>query len=361
MRKLIRVGFIVTAALFFGASLLTVSTAQKRTGTFSHNTRAHKEDKFKDCNSCHTLPTKNWVAARKDGQQSFPDVRNYPYNKHTSCNGCHARDVFSNGGVFCGSCHTVPSMLARAVRPFPNVSHPTQFRTIFPHDVHQDIIASNRPKTNYTFAAAHFVPAAFVVPDDKPKPTIYSCAICHKTTTKIPKYEMRMPFGVKPMAPPVPDKFDKPVSAEFFKTSPEGHATCFTCHYQFQNLPVGKRDCSGCHALTKPYVDKNTTLRYSLKFNHERDGHDADCTTCHIRITQSDDIRKKNAEGIPIIADVPITSCRKCHQTQEADASRKIMTTEIETREKDKTFVCTYCHTSAIGKYETPVSHNLPK
>lgn len=367
MRKLSRIVIIVIAALFFCASFLDVSMAQKRSKTFSHNTRAHKEGKYKDCSSCHTLPTKNWVAARKDGQPTFPDVRDYPYKKHTACNICHQNEIFSPGAIFCGSCHVVPSRAAsggKGVLPFPNKSHTTQFTTIFPHDVHQDIIAENKPQRDY--ATAHFVAAAFVLPDDKPKATFYNCAICHKSVTQMPKYEMRTPFEVKALVAPVADTFVRPVTASFFKTSPDGHVSCFTCHYQFQNLPKGKQDCSGCHALAKPYFDKDVIRRYSLKFDHERDGHDtSDCTSCHIRITQSDDVKKKNAQGVPIVADVPIVSCKKCHETGEASAFKQIISAEITSREasitsKQPAFQCTYCHTSAVGRYDIPVSHRNP-
>ncbi|CAN5632894.1 hypothetical protein BH10ACI3_BH10ACI3_13890 [soil metagenome] len=374
MKSVTRIIVIVTAAFFFGASFLNVSEAQKRSRTFSHNTKAHREGKYKDCSSCHTLPTKNWVLTRRDGKQPYPDVRNFPYNKHTTCNNCHAKDVYSDGGVFCGSCHVVPSMRAtggKGVLIFPNKSHSTQFTTIFPHDVHQDIIAANRPKRDYS--VVHFVPAMFNVPDDKPKPTYYNCAICHKETQQMPKYEMRKPFGVTIVAPPIAgtdadaNKFttENPMKPSFFKTSPDGHETCFTCHYQFQNLPIGKKDCSGCHALTKPYFEKDVIRRYSLRFNHDRDGHTGDCTSCHIRITQSDDLKKKNAEGTPIVADVPIVTCKKCHQTGESVAFKQIISSEIQSREvsakeKKAAFQCVYCHTSPIAKYDIPASHRNP-
>jgi hypothetical protein len=248
-------------------------------------------------------------------------------------------------------------MRARAVARFPVRSHPTQFTTLFPHNVHQDVIASYRPQTDY--AVAHFVNVSFAVADDK-KPTFYNCVICHETATALPKYETRKltvsAEEAKLLPAVVPDTFEKPIEPKFFKQSPNSHASCFSCHYQFKNLPEGKRSCVGCHELTKPFFEKNVTRRYSLKFNHEREGHQSDCATCHLRITQNGDIRKMKD------ADVPIVACRFCHAKQEDAVYRKIITTEVESRlasEKDKqpVFQCTYCHTSVVGRNKIPASH----
>jgi hypothetical protein len=351
------------AAVFLISGYLTESSAQRR--IFSHNTKAHKTGKYSNCAACHTLPTKNWTSPRADKQPSFPDVKNFPY--HTSCFGCHSKDIFSrgSGGAFCGGCHTIPSMRAtKATRPFPITAHPTQFTTLFPHNVHQDIIASNKPKREY--AVAHFVPASYVVPasysvpDDNDEPTFYNCVICHESASNIPKFETRKlvttPEELKALPAVIADTFEKPIVADFFKNSPDSHSSCFTCHYQFKNLPEGKQGCHGCHELTKPFFEKDVARRYSLKFNHEREGHKSDCATCHLRITQNGDIRNMKD------ADVPIVTCKFCHAKQEDIPYRKIITTEVETRmaaEKDNkpAFQCTYCHTSEIGRRKIPASH----
>ena len=297
--------------------------------------------------------TSHLIVRHKDKQAPFPDVATFP--SHSSCFACHTRDIYSNGGAFCGTCHVVPTMRARAVLAFPIKSHPTQFTTLFPHNAHQDIIAINRTSTDV--AAAHFIPAVFSRPDEKPKPTFYNCAICHQSTLQTPKYAPRKLSLEKPLADILPDTFDKSVTAEFFKTAPDSHASCFSCHYQYKNLPENKRNCSGCHEMTKPYFEKNVIQRYSLKFDHQRVGHvEKDCASCHIRITQNGDVRTMKD------ADVPIMSCKQCHATQEDDLWKHILTTEIEKRDasianKQPVFQCTYCHTSAIGRYEMPASH----
>lgn len=353
MKKRLRAILLAVVALILAGGLMTESRAQRR--LFSHNTAAHKQGKYKDCSSCHTLPTKNWTSPRRDKLAAFPDVVNFPY--HTSCFGCHTRDIYSNGGAFCGTCHTVPTMRARAVLAFPIKSHPSQFTTLFPHDVHQDLIASNRGSASGV-AVAHFVPAAFYPLDEKPKPTFYNCAICHETTARIPKNEPRKLGLLKPLCDIVPDVFQVPIKAEFFKDSPSGHESCFTCHYQFKNLPADKQSCAGCHEMTKPFFEKEVIRRYSLKFDHDRVGHvEKDCVSCHLRITQNADIRTMKD------ADVPIVACRQCHATQEDQPFRRILTTEIEERDASlakpgtQVFQCTYCHTSAIGRYEIPASH----
>jgi len=275
------------------------------------------------------------------------------------CFACHKDASYTKDGigVFCGACHRVASMNVTGVKevlPFPTASHGQQFLTKFPHDKHQDLIAaadSGGPRP------VHFVAAAFPLTDDKQKVTFYNCAICHKTEDKLPKFGTRKPGMFKSLADAMTDTFDKPIKAEFFKSSPEGHESCFTCHYQFANLP-SKQGCASCHALTpQPYFERSVTERYSLKFDHNSSGHTGkDCTACHIRITQNADVRTMKD------ADVPISSCKTCHATQEDDKDKNALITELDARaagikDKKPVFQCTYCHTSAIGRYEVPPSH----
>jgi Cytochrome c7 and related cytochrome c/Class III cytochrome C family len=354
MRSGVRAILFLAAAAVFTASSLPRSSAQGR--VFSHNTAAHKTGKYASCSSCHTLPTKNWMSPRRDKQPPFPDVATFP--SHISCFGCHTKDIYSNGGAFCGTCHTVPTMRARAVKDFPIRSHPSQFTTLFPHNVHQDLIAERQSEP--LVAVAHFVNASFTFADEKTKaPVFYNCAICHSSTAETPKYVARKLPTLKPLADPVPDTFALPVTAEFFKDSPDGHASCFNCHYQFKNLPAEKQSCRACHELSTPYFEKKTIPRYSLKFDHQSPGHvKKDCTSCHLRITQNSDVRTMKD------ADVPILSCKECHAKQEDDPDKKALIDEIDKREasitdKKPAFQCTYCHTSAIGRYDIPESHRV--
>lgn len=423
MKSALRIGILVTVACIFGGYVITGSAEQRkrtrlsaptasmrvarsdvrpgarsssfqRLGPFSHNTREHKSGRFASCSACHDMPEKNWRAPRRDRLDPFPDVTQYPY--HDSCSGCHQNDGFRNIG-FCSSCHTADGFRARGgrgVRPFPNRQHPLQFKTIFPHDVHQDLLAVDERKKDY--AAAHFVPVSFAFSNDGPaqdppakKVDFYNCAICHKSFDEKaePKYQVRNPFGLKPLSEAGADFFNKsgglPVDrtegpyikrgdaafvkfdGSFFKTSPEGHDSCFSCHYQYTNLPKGKQSCAGCHELTspfKPYFDRNLINRYSLKFDHTREGHvTQDCMACHLRITQNTDVRVRDAAGVPIVADVPIVACLSCHGSQGGTGFTAAgLDTELNARKENPAFQCIGCHTSNIARYEIPVSHRKP-
>lgn len=364
MKPVFTILFIAVAAVAFCSVVIEPTSAQRRARAFSHNTPAHRTGKYTDCAFCHKLPTTNWAAPRPDKLEPFPDVANFP-NPHgqanaTVCISCHTRDVYTDGGVFCGTCHTVASMRARGgagVLPFPVRGRARQFSTIFPHSTHQDLLAVNRRDV----AVAHFVQASFsradIRADDKAPPDFYNCSICHKTDDKMPRFAARKFADLKPLAQVVTDTFERPVTAAFFKTSPASHASCFTCHYQYQNLPEGKRSCAGCHEQTQPYVEKRALERYSIKFDHQRAGHvEKDCASCHVRIAQNADIKTLKD------ADVPVAACWSCHATQEEDRTRKILFVEIEARDKsiaDKqpAFQCTYCHTSNVGRFEIPSTH----
>lgn len=363
MKILFTILFVAAVGIAFCTALITPSAAQRRAKAFSHSTPAHKNGKYADCAFCHKLPTTNWIAPRHDKQPPYPDVANFP-NPHgaanaTVCISCHTRDVYTDGGVFCGTCHTVASMRAKGgagVLPFPVKGRARQFNTIFPHSTHQDLLADNRPQV----AVAHFVRASFKIADNKPKPDFYNCSICHKTDAQMPRFGARKLLELKPLSDIAADTFERPVKASFFKNSPEGHASCFTCHFQYQNLPPGKRSCAGCHESTQPYTEKKALERYSIKFDHDRTGHvEKDCASCHLRIAQNADIKTLKD------ADVPIAACWSCHATQENERTRRVLFAEIEAREasianKQTPFQCTYCHTSIIGRYEIPATHRKP-
>ncbi|MGB2753299.1 MAG: hypothetical protein WBC19_14680 [Pyrinomonadaceae bacterium] len=361
MKNSLRILLVTAVAAFFASGVLTTSIAQRRLGAFSHETKAHKDGKYSNCASCHALPTKNWTSPRRDKLDAYPDVATFP--SHTSCFGCHTRDIYSNGGAFCGTCHTVPTMRAKAVLAFPIKSHKSQFTTIFPHDVHQDLIASNKQTTPY--AVAHFVNASYSPPvdDDKDKAKYYSCAICHTTAATMPKYAPQtLPSKAFPSLTAksalIPDVFEKPIAPSFFKASPTGHESCFTCHYQFKNLPKDKMNCAGCHAPAAPYFKSDEIKRYSLKFDHERKDHSVkDCTSCHQRITQNEDVNALKK------ADVPVYACAICHVNgqENGESFKRILNIEVSARDaaKDKPVGCTYCHTSAIGRFDVPESHRV--
>ncbi|MGB7210135.1 MAG: hypothetical protein WBD27_15875 [Pyrinomonadaceae bacterium] len=336
MKIRVRIILILLVATIFGASFHNVSTAQRRKDSFLHASKSHVKI---NCASCHKNPTANWVTAR-----GYPDVADYP--GHASCIGCHRADFFAgNRPAICAGCHTNPGPRGAARFPFPVRTRSQEFTTIFPHDVHQNLIASNSPKNDV--AVAHFVNASFGPLDDPKKPDFNSCAVCHETAATLPKFGPRKLQLLKPLADAAIDSFAP--KAAFFKASPNSHASCFTCHYQ--NQKPARTDCAGCHSLTKPYIESNEIARYSLKFDHLSKNHaNKDCTTCHVRITQNSDLKTMTN------ADVPIQTCStsSCHGPviQEEIGKR-----EAAIAAKQSVFQCNYCHTPEIGRFPVPASH----
>jgi hypothetical protein len=368
---------IATVAVCSAAWLLLSATAQKRRNEFFHSTAAHKKI---DCASCHKTPTANSVSVR-----GFPDVADYP--GHSSCVQCHRGDFFQgNNPAICTICHTAPSPRNGARFPFPVHSRSQEFTTIFPHNAHQDIIARNDAPYRQRLAGcsgsgpllpcgqveystssgapgpaalradgtvpAHFVNASFspaaLRADDPPPPQFNNCAICHQTLSEMPKFGNRQPMRAQALAQASVDSFAP--RAEFFKSTPEGHASCFSCHYQGQK-PV-RTDCAGCHRPAAPYLASDVITRYSLRFDHQPLHHAIkDCTVCHVRITQNSDISTMKD------ADVPFMACAACH---DKDFKNEMEKRTESIAAKQPAFQCAYCHVSEIGRFETPASHRIP-
>jgi len=211
-----------------------------------------------------------------------------------------------------------------------------QFTAKFPHDKHQDVIArldGGPPAASSTlFAHARFR----ITADDQ---TYNNCTICHAPPTTVPKA-------------PATGWVDGFVPAlATFKASPANHASCFNCHWKSQQ-PVAD-NCVGCHELTKPFAASLTPTRISLKFMHdgggEKKNHVAECTTCHINITKAASLR-----GLK--PDVPITACTECHNKE---GLRQDVSKELVAIDKNRAFVCVYCHTSNVGSQDPPNSHYL--
>lgn len=341
MKNRLRLLLIGLVASVFALGLGFESTAQKR-DRFSHATTAHKK---KDCASCHNVPTKNWVAAR-----GFPDVADFP--GHVACFACHKSDFFAgNRPAICASCHVNPGPRGAARFPFPVRSRSHEFSSVFPHNVHQDIIASSVRKTDV--AVAHFVKANFArAPDDPPQ--FNNCAICHETRATLPKFIARAPkTAIQPLIEAATDSFIP--TAAFFKDMPSGHASCFSCH--FQGIQPAAKNCAGCHQLTAPYSDVAVTQRYSLKFDHEETRtvnakeekvHTSDCMSCHVRIAQNADLKTLTD------ADVPFMACVACHSD---DFAAELNKRAENIAAKQPIFQCGYCHTPAVGRFPVPPSH----
>lgn len=305
-------------------------------GRFLHRSATHLE---LSCNACHRVPTANWRTA-----SAYPDVTDYP--SHDACVRCHRPQFFKGARpAICTVCHMRVAPREKERFAFRHPARARQFTAEFPHDKHQDVIASRRRRlmpeatTNVAFMPAVLVVAAHRTGQDAPK-QYNNCAICHATN----------PQSLPPPAGGWPDAFTPPAGT--FKTVPTTHASCFNCHWKSQ--PPVRDDCAGCHkpatAATLAASSASPPQRISNKFTHTREEHVAECTTCHIHITAASTLR-----GLK--PDVPITSCSECHKARPDSPETVTIATEIDRRQKERNFACAKCHTSDVGRRDVPASH----
>ena len=229
----------------------------------------------------------------------------------------------------------------------------------FPHDKHQDVIAELHQERQPVLdeSGPRFLRASFMLspePADNKTQTYNNCEICHATRSSVPSVAAAPVSGW-------PDGF-VPDSLTF-KSVPASHDSCFNCHWKSQG-PV-RDNCAGCHKLAAPpattaapamvaaTLPSGLPQRISMKFRHEGAGKDknhvAECTTCHINITKAATLR-----GLK--PDVPITSCSECHNKAPSHLE---ISNELEAIDKNRDFVCVYCHTSNVGRLDPPASHYL--
>jgi len=295
---------------------------------FSHATKKHQAA----CNTCHKIPTDNWRKVR-----DYPDAVDFP--DHDACVSCHRAQFFKGAKpAICSDCHTKTSPRDEARFAFRNPAGNRQFLIEFPHDKHQDVIAQVFRRLRFE-AQTRFIRAGFStavsLADEKAK-HYNNCEICHR------------PRVAGPATPATgwPDAFAP--AADTFKLAPLSHASCFNCHWKAQQ-PVNE-NCAGCHKLaTQPYVWVASPQRISLKFRHGREQHIAECTTCHINITKSATLR-----GLK--PDVPVTACTECHNKAPSHLE---LSNELVAIDKNREFVCSYCHTSDVGRRDPPAGHYL--
>lgn len=347
---------------------------------FSHRTEQHRLA----CDRCHKVPTPNWPAARAAGE-SFPDVTDYP--DHPSCTSCHRREFFTGARPpICSVCHTNVSPRDGARFVFrnpgpvaPRGAHkapsPTQFATIFPHDIHQDVMArlrdgpgSDAPelaRPSFRFARASLAQEAA-------RPArVDGCTVCHRTV------EPRGDSADAEMSgrPAAVDAALWPNKGTF-KTSPEGHDSCFNCHWREGGVAPLASDCAGCHKLLTQTpapaaaggaADADATVaahladasvrekflrRESARFLHEEPKHAAlGCTSCHVRVASISTLD-------PATLKVPLLSCggtgTGCHI---GATQRRILNVEVQKRRADAGFACAKCHMN-FGARPLPESHS---
>ncbi len=346
-------------------------SAQRRRGrtynNFAHSLAAHRKQ---SCNSCHKSPTGLSNAETADGTDyKYPNINDYP--DHDSCLDCHRQQFFKGAKpAICSICHTKVSPRDKVRFAFPKANQAQEFTIRFPHDVHQDIIADGRkpaPREDGT-QAAHFVNAKFIFAADDKKTDYNNCTICHApAAAKVYDTAARQPHLTALETGLVATSHREKVTAVvgYFKGVPEGHDSCFSCHYSEQK-PT-RTDCAGCHIpSSRPAMESSIIERLSLKFNHEQrtengtNPHDKECSSCHLRITQSADLRTLDP-------DVPIFTCATkgngCHSDEikgEVDLrGEDLLAKQANAQHQIKS--CSYCHNSYVGSFQVPESHKLIK
>ena len=326
-------------------------SAAKYSG-FLHSSGKHKG---LECKACHKIPTV-WTAKR-----DFPDVADFP--GHDSCVRCHRQQFFTRqafsgtGPAICTVCHTraAPREDTRFAFGKPNNSNQTlkvkeerQFTIEFPHDKHQNVIASfrgeilklNKSALGHVRATApRLIRASSIARADEKKPDYNNCSICHATNNSL----------VDTSPARSPDSFAPP--AGIFKTTPRAHDACFNCHWK--NEKPSAADCAGCHKPAATFTPAKFPKRISARFSHEggKGEHVMECTTCHINITRAVSLRG-------LTPDVPVAACTTCHKDSKKTTYPKAVTIEEEFEQNKKTGVCTYCHTTDVGKRKAPASHD---
>lgn len=343
-----------------------VQSSRKTYNRFNHKTAAHRKQ---TCNECHKVPTGFSNAESAAGEKyKYPDITDYP--DHDSCVSCHRQQFFKGARpAICSICHTKVSPRDKVRFAFPVPNQQQEFTIRFPHNIHQDIIAklneSNLRQDN--IVSAHFVNTRFNIGDDK-KTDYNNCTICHtgkkgKIYDTVPRRPQLVALETGLVTASHKEKIK--VSDGYFKNVPTGHNSCFNCHYSEQK-PT-RNECGVCHILRKnPLAESNVIERLSLKFNHDQkkeDGtpaHDKECSSCHIRITQSASLKGLNP-------DVPIFTCASkgtgCHADEiKMEVDKRVE--DLVERQKNiayKIQSCSFCHTTFVGSYQIPESHKIIK
>ena len=326
---------------------------------FPHDTKAHRLE----CSSCHNFPSDNWKKVRA-AATAFEDVTEFP--KHDSCVRCHMQQFFRGAQPqICSICHVNATPRNGVRHPFPNPRETfdqsakgknavSDFVVSFPHDKHIEIVAANRR------APISFVKARF---DGSKRAGEESCAVCHQT--QIPQGNSDDEF-VTPPPKNIGEAFW--LKKGTFKSGPNGHAACFTCHSAESGMLPAPQTCSACHQLQPAPVaiDFDAKLAAPMKisdkrmmdawrrrgssgtYSHEFFAHaELSCSTCHNVQTM------KTVD--PKTTRVSVASCATCHATPTSDDGGA-MNYEADLRKADASFQCVKCHIT-FGKLPIPDSH----
>jgi hypothetical protein len=384
-----------TAASAAAASVLTPQQqrrrqpAARRTATprptprpyrFSHGTKEHR----KACDTCHKFPSANWEEARKGGEP-FPDVTQYP--DHPSCLNCHRRQFFAGERPqprICTVCHETAQPRKIVLHPFPalrerfdqtakgRAATASDFLIFYPHDKHNDLITAGLrrpadPRAEFLNASS---PGARAWPrrqaQQQQPAAADNCAVCHQT------HQPQGDAADEYVTPPPKDlgETDFWLKKGTFKTSPAGHAKCFSCHMAESGILPEPKDCAACHKLPAAplpegdfdpalaarmgITDRVTLMKWRRReagrYRHEWFSHaELACTACHnvMQMNTADERAKK----------VPVRSCAGapgagCH----AEPPDGVLIAAVAAKKADPNFTCTKCHVT-FGRKALPASH----
>jgi hypothetical protein len=335
---------------------------------FSHTT--HVVTQKLACSSCHKVPAKNFKEVRK-GDAAFPDVTDFP--EHAACLSCHKEQFFARerpAPSICSNCHIAVTPKDTTRWLFPSLGDVTdpklkrrefisEFGVGFPHDKHIDVVGLNFGRRQL------FTTVLFQ--EKKPAPP-KSCPVCHETYQ--PQGKSSEEYLVKPPKD-IGDNFW--LKKGTFKTIPNSHTICFTCHSADSGIAPEPKNCEMCHKLVAPMqlkvdfdpkraagmgADKLMLARWGRRqsagaFRHEGGEHpDLSCLNCH----KVDNEAFRTVD--PKTMKVAVRSCggaEGCHITTTADEGGAL-NFEIDSRKKDPKFVCTKCHVT-FGSEPMPDNH----
>ncbi len=342
---------------------------------FSHGT--HVMNYKLACDSCHKFSTKNWKEVRK-GDAAFPDVAEFP--DHASCVNCHRPQFFARerpAPAICSNCHVnvTPRDTTRFL--FPSLGDVSaggrqtrdfvsEFQVSFPHDKHLDVVSVNMPGNTLNVRTNLVTVSWQQKKDQSSEPK--RCPVCHQTYqpqgTSAEEY-------VTPAPKNLGDNFW--LKKGTFKTIPNSHTACFSCHNQDLGIAPAPSDCNVCHKLKQAQpnnvpdfdlklaeqmaiTDKRLLTAWRHRFSsgtyrHEGGDHPSvGCLSCH-QVGTMNTLEPRTLK-------VAVKSCggaEGCHVTATTDDGG-ILNYEIDQKKSNPSFVCTKCHIS-FGKSAVPVTH----
>ena len=243
----------------------------------------------------------------------------------------------------------------------------SEFAINFPHDKHVDIVEARlvpAREQRQRLVAVSWQQEAKPAQSSDTK----SCPVCHQTY--LPQGDSDDEYLTKP-----PETLGENfwLKKGTFKTSPNSHTVCFTCHNAEAEIPPLPPDCNACHKLATPQApgkadfdlklaetmgvkDRAISTMWSIRnssgsFRHEGGEHpNVSCVKCHNVSTMNLSDRRSLT--------VSVASCggaEGCHVTATADEGG-ILNYEIDQRKANASFVCTKCHIT-FGKEALPETH----